>query len=108
LCWGKITAFLPQCVAAGKLPSAFLAQIILLPVRFLAISFYLRASAIGVTECNFYLHSQNTNPFLDCQIFIRAYFYIITLRNNDGKDILQVGDGELTSMLLAADLVDKM
>lgn len=33
---------------------------------------------------------------------------ISALRNEQGKDILLVGGGELTSMLLAADLIDEM
>jgi len=33
---------------------------------------------------------------------------ISSLRNEPGKDILLVGGGELTSMLLAANLIDKM
>jgi hypothetical protein len=53
-----MTAFVPQYVAADKLPSTVLAQIILLPVRFLAISFYLWALAIGAMEYNFYLYLQ--------------------------------------------------
>jgi hypothetical protein len=41
LCRGRMTAFVPRCMAADKLPPAFPAQIILRPVRFLNISFYL-------------------------------------------------------------------
>lgn len=33
---------------------------------------------------------------------------ISELRNQEGKDIMLVGGGELTSMLLAADLIDEM
>jgi hypothetical protein len=45
-------------MVANKLPATFLAQIILLPTRFLAISFYLCTFTIGTMEGNFYLHLQ--------------------------------------------------
>jgi hypothetical protein len=53
-----MTAFVPQSVAADKLPSAFLAQIILRPIRSLSLSFYLCTLAIGAMEGNFYFHLQ--------------------------------------------------
>jgi hypothetical protein len=53
-----MTAFVLQGMVSIKLSSTFLAQIILRPIRFPAIPFYLCALAIGAMEGDFYLHLQ--------------------------------------------------
>jgi hypothetical protein len=53
-----MTSFVSQRMVANKLSSTFPAQIILRPIRFPAIPFYLCALAIGTMDGYCYLHLQ--------------------------------------------------
>jgi hypothetical protein len=68
-----MASFVPQGMVACKLTATFFAQIILRPVRFLSIPFYIYTLAIGAMEGDCYLHLQKYQFIPDCQIFTVAY-----------------------------------
>jgi hypothetical protein len=76
-----MTAFVIQCMVADKWPSTFLAQIILHPIRFLAIPFYLCALAIGAMERIFICIYKNINSSLIAKYLQQHAFYVTTKFN---------------------------